>query len=126
METVDETWMNGVVNLPLTSSRSAKCFGKGHSQRPRHAWRPPPNYFAHIRGLLPERDRLASSLFQLVALRSAEGWCALHDLVALCKQDFRTVYRPKSIAEGSPFPFQSALLPPPSLLFIAGLWAGLD
>lgn len=51
-------------------------------------------FFAHVRGLLPERDRLASSLFQSVALRSAEGRSALHDLVALCKQDCQTIYRP--------------------------------
>jgi hypothetical protein len=51
-------------------------------------------FFSHIRGLLPERDRLASSLFQSVALRSVEGRSALHDLVALCKHDCQTIYRP--------------------------------
>ncbi len=51
-------------------------------------------FFSHIRGLLPERDGLASSLFQSVALRSVEGRSALRDLVALCKHDCQTIYRP--------------------------------
>lgn len=51
-------------------------------------------FFAHVRGLMPERDRLASSLFQPVAPRSIEGRRALEDLIALCKQDSRIIYRP--------------------------------
>ena len=50
--------------------------------------------FAHVRGLLPEQARLASSLFQPVELRSANGRRALQDLIALCKQDSRVVHRP--------------------------------
>lgn len=52
------------------------------------------SFSAHFRGLMPERDRLASSLFQPVALRSIEGRRALQDLIAPCKQDSQVVYRP--------------------------------
>ncbi len=51
-------------------------------------------FFASTRGLMPERDRLASCLFKPVTLRSAEGRTALHDLISLCTRDSRVVYRP--------------------------------
>jgi hypothetical protein len=51
------------------------------------------SFFNRTRHLMPERKRLASSLFLPVTLRSPEGRCALSDLISLCVQDSRVVYQ---------------------------------
>jgi hypothetical protein len=43
---------------------------------------------------MPKRDRLASSLFLVVPLRSAEGRNVLCDMIALCRQDTEVASRP--------------------------------
>lgn len=40
--------------------------------------------FQRIRGLIPERDRLASSLFTVASIRSKEGRAVLRDIIELC------------------------------------------
>ncbi|KAI9761799.1 MAG: hypothetical protein M1840_001679, partial [Geoglossum simile] len=50
-------------------------------------------FFSCVRGLMPERDRLASTLFQKASLRSEEGRRSLCDLIALCTQDSSIAYR---------------------------------
>lgn len=51
----------------------------------------PPCYyrsiFNRVRFLMPERDRLASTLFETVTLRSPTGLSALRDMIALCEVD---------------------------------------
>jgi hypothetical protein len=53
--------------------------------------------FALIRALapelMPERDRLATSLFERSSLRSPEGVRMLRDMIALCKPDPPMAYR---------------------------------
>ena len=51
-------------------------------------------FFTRVRRLIPERDRLATSLFLPITLRSAEGRAAVQDLVALCAQDRQVAYHP--------------------------------
>ncbi|KAL8922150.1 MAG: hypothetical protein Q9208_005345 [Pyrenodesmia sp. 3 TL-2023] len=43
--------------------------------------------FHRVRCLMPERDRLASSLFLVAPIRSDEGRSVLRDMIALCQQD---------------------------------------
>lgn len=50
--------------------------------------------FDRVRFLMPERDRLAASLFETAALRSPVGLSALRDMVALCEQDAEVEFRP--------------------------------
>ncbi len=53
-----------------------------------------PSFFNRIRRLDPPRDRLASSLFLNVPLRSSQGRNALQDMITLCKDNPRVAYRP--------------------------------
>lgn len=53
-----------------------------------------PSYFNRIRRLDPSRDRLASSLFLNVPLRSVQGRSALQDMITLCEDNPRVAYRP--------------------------------
>lgn len=50
--------------------------------------------FDRVRFLMPERDRLASTLFEIHALRSPTGLSALRDMVALCEKDAEVEFRP--------------------------------
>ena len=50
--------------------------------------------FNRTRFLMPERDRLASVLFEVAALRSPTGLSALRDMVALCQKDAEVEFRP--------------------------------
>ena len=50
--------------------------------------------FNRIRRLMPERDRLASSLFVVTPIRSEEGRAALRDMIELCRQDTEVAFRP--------------------------------
>ena len=43
---------------------------------------------------MPERDRLASSLFTVASIRSDEGRAVLHDMIELCRQDTEVAFRP--------------------------------
>jgi len=52
-----------------------------------------PSFFNRIRRLDPSRDRLTSSLFLNVPLRSSQGRNALQDMITLCKDNLRVVYR---------------------------------
>ncbi len=53
-----------------------------------------PSYFNRVRRLEPPRDRLASSLFLNVPLRSVQGRKALQDIITLCEENPRVAYRP--------------------------------
>ncbi|KAL2043541.1 hypothetical protein N7G274_003848 [Stereocaulon virgatum] len=46
-----------------------------------------PSFFNRIRRLDPPRDRLASSLFLSVSLRSDQGRSALQDMITLCEEN---------------------------------------
>ncbi|KAK3169331.1 hypothetical protein OEA41_008714 [Lepraria neglecta] len=50
--------------------------------------------FHRVRRLMPERDRLASSLFLVAPIRSDEGRSVLRDMIALCQQDAEVPFRP--------------------------------
>lgn len=50
--------------------------------------------FNRTRFLMPERDRLASTLFEVAALRSPTGLSALRDMVALYQKDAEVEFRP--------------------------------
>jgi hypothetical protein len=52
------------------------------------------SFFNRIRRLDPPRDRLASTLFLHVSLRSEEGRSALRDMIALYKDNPKVAYRP--------------------------------
>ncbi|EJT68897.1 hypothetical protein, variant [Gaeumannomyces tritici R3-111a-1] len=58
----------------------------------------PPCYhrgiFNRVKFLMPERDRLASSLFETDTLRSPTGLQALGDMIALCEADAEVKFRP--------------------------------
>jgi hypothetical protein len=58
----------------------------------------PPGYhraiFDRARFMMPERDRLASSLFQVDTLRSSTGLAVLRDLIALYQRRSEVKYRP--------------------------------
>ena len=58
----------------------------------------PPGYhraiFDRVRFMTPERDRLASSLFQVDTLRSPTGLAVLQDLIALYQRRSEVTYRP--------------------------------
>ena len=47
----------------------------------------PRTIFSRVRHLMPERDRLASSLFSIAPIRSAEGREVLRDMIALYRQE---------------------------------------
>ncbi|KIW56900.1 hypothetical protein, variant [Exophiala xenobiotica] len=53
-----------------------------------------PSFFGRVRRLDPPRDRLASSLFLDVPLRSPEGRAALQDMITLCQENPKVAYRP--------------------------------
>ena len=50
--------------------------------------------FQRVRGLMPERDRLASGLFIVAPIRSDEGRAMLRDMIELCRQDHEVAFRP--------------------------------
>ena len=50
--------------------------------------------FPRVRRFMPERDRLATTLFVPATLRSEEGRTALRDLIALCTQPSPVAYHP--------------------------------
>ncbi len=50
--------------------------------------------FHRTRCLMPERDRLASSLFLVAPIRSDEGRAVLRDMIALCQQKTEVAFRP--------------------------------
>ena len=52
-----------------------------------------PSYFNRVRRLDPPRDRLASSLFLHVSLRSPQGRTALQDMITLCTDNPPVAYR---------------------------------
>ncbi|KAH8800740.1 hypothetical protein F5884DRAFT_535563 [Xylogone sp. PMI_703] len=58
-----------------------------------------PTFFNRTRYLDPLRDRLASSLFLNVTLRSEDGRRALRDMIALCTEKVEVAYRPSSHPE---------------------------
>jgi hypothetical protein len=43
---------------------------------------------------MPERDRLASSLFTVASIRSEEGRAVLRDMIALYQQETKVAVRP--------------------------------
>jgi hypothetical protein len=49
--------------------------------------------FSRVRDLMPERDRLASSLFTVASIRSEEGRAVLHDMIALYQQETKLAVR---------------------------------
>ncbi|KAH7317422.1 hypothetical protein BKA65DRAFT_600074 [Rhexocercosporidium sp. MPI-PUGE-AT-0058] len=51
------------------------------------------SFFDRVRHMMPERDRLARTLFLPVPLRSPEGRSALRDLITLYKDDCRVAYQ---------------------------------
>jgi hypothetical protein len=51
-------------------------------------------FFSRVRRLMPERDRLAYTLFVPATLRSTVGQAVLRDLTALCAQESRVAYHP--------------------------------
>ncbi|KIV87981.1 hypothetical protein PV10_09166 [Exophiala mesophila] len=53
-----------------------------------------PSFFSRVRRLDPPRDRLASSLFLDVPLRSPEGRASLQDMITLCRENPKVAYRP--------------------------------
>jgi len=53
-----------------------------------------PSFFNRIRRLDPPRDRLASTLFLCVPLRSKEGRSALRNMIKLYKGNPKVTYRP--------------------------------
>lgn len=95
------------------------------------------SFFGRVRHMMPERDRLARTLFQPVPLRSPEGRSALRDLIALYKDDCRVAYQPvlrpisgycpvSSCARPiqrlvSPFPFQLLLYSPLTRTFLRSI-----
>ncbi|OCL06329.1 hypothetical protein AOQ84DRAFT_399062 [Glonium stellatum] len=50
--------------------------------------------FNRTRFLMPERGRLASTLFKVTTLQSPTGLSALRDMVALCQKDAEVEFRP--------------------------------
>lgn len=58
----------------------------------------PPCYhwiiFSRVRFLMPERDRLAESLFETDTLRRPTGLQSLRDMIALCETDTEVRFRP--------------------------------
>lgn len=58
----------------------------------------PPCYhrslFSRVRFLMPERDRLSTSLFETDTLRSSTGLMALRDMIALCNAETEVELRP--------------------------------
>ena len=50
--------------------------------------------FHRTRCLMPERDRLASSLFLVAPIRSDEGRAVLRDMIALCQQETEVAFCP--------------------------------
>ncbi len=50
--------------------------------------------FARVSRLMGERNRLASSMFLVASLRSADGRRILHDMISLCKQEAEVAFRP--------------------------------
>ena len=50
--------------------------------------------FSRVRHLMPERDRLASSLFRVAPIRSEEGRKVLRDIIALYQQQTEVAYCP--------------------------------
>jgi hypothetical protein len=67
---------------PSTVKKETDCVG-GHR-----------TLFARISCLMPERRRLASSMFLVGSLRGPEGRCVLQDMIALCRQETDVVFRP--------------------------------
>lgn len=63
-----------------------------------------PSFFNRIRRLDAPRDRLASSLFLEVPLRSPQGRKALQDMITLCKDNPRVAYRASSRPENDHCP----------------------
>lgn len=61
---------------PLSGVKLDSIYEMGH-HRPR---------FARARRMMPERDRLATNLFEEASLRSDVGLQCLRDMVALCRQ----------------------------------------
>jgi hypothetical protein len=51
--------------------------------------------FSRILGLMPERDRLASSLFTVAPIRSDEGRAVLRDIISLYQQDIEGSISPR-------------------------------
>ena len=50
--------------------------------------------FPLIRHLMPERDRIANTLFVTKDLQSKEGQAVLRDIYSLCNDDNQVAYRP--------------------------------
>lgn len=50
--------------------------------------------FDRVRFLVPERNRLTSSLFETATLQSPTSLSALRDIVALCEKDSEVEFRP--------------------------------
>ena len=50
--------------------------------------------FSRARALMPERDRLADSMFVIATIRSAVGRAVLRDLITLYQQNAEVEYRP--------------------------------
>jgi hypothetical protein len=50
--------------------------------------------FFRTYGLMPERNRLASSLFTVASIRSDEGQAVLRDMITLYQQDTKVLSRP--------------------------------
>jgi len=50
--------------------------------------------FACVSRLMGERKYLASSIFFVAPLRSAEGRRVLYDMIALCMQEAELAFRP--------------------------------
>jgi hypothetical protein len=73
-------------NWQDTQSRTDRDCGTSVADRISH--------FGRVRHLDPPRDRLASSLFLSVALRSEEGRNALRDMITLYTQTHQVAYRP--------------------------------
>ncbi|KIW36986.1 uncharacterized protein PV06_10884 [Exophiala oligosperma] len=80
-----------------------------------------PSFFSRVRRLDPPRDRLASSLFFDVPLRSPEGRVALQDMITLCRENPKVAYRPSLRPESDRCPVSACAVEMESL-HLAARW----
>ncbi|EJT69642.1 hypothetical protein GGTG_12526 [Gaeumannomyces tritici R3-111a-1] len=73
-------WQEGQPYGPARDDKAPPCYHR--------------SIFSRVRFLMPERDRLATSLFKTETLRSPTGLRALRDMIALCEADAEVKFRP--------------------------------
>lgn len=82
------------------ADRELRKWQKAQAYQPNNTrgYNDPPCYhrslFNRVRFLMPERDRLAMSLFETDTLRSPTGLRALRDMIALCEAESEVDFRP--------------------------------